>query len=63
MYTLVGILVSYISGAIFDGLVLLLTLYRAGRLALRSKRQDVKGSLSITLVRDGRYIGSLLCVR
>ena len=46
-------LLNFASSSIFDVLVVALTIYRTGRLAYKSWKNDVKGSLSLVLLRDG----------
>ena len=46
-------MVNFISTVIFDGLVLTLTVYRTGRLAIQSKRNNFGETLSLILLRDG----------
>ena len=48
--------VSIISATVFDVLVVGLTVYRTGRLAIESRKSGIKGSLSMILLRDGSYL-------
>ena len=52
-YLELAFLVAYISSAIFDLLVVILTVYRTGRLAMQSKEADIGTAISFILLRDG----------
>lgn len=52
-------LVNFASAAVFDALVVVLTMSRTGRLALQSREAEISGSLSFILARDGEWILSL----
>ena len=47
--------VNLVSSTVFDSLVVILTVYRTGRLALESRKSGIKGSLSIVLFWDGMW--------
>ena len=45
---------NYICGILFDALVVVLTVYRTGRLAWQSRKAGIGITLSFILVRDGK---------
>ena len=49
-------MVNLVSIAVFDVLVVGLTVYRTGRIAFESRKSGIKGSLSMILLRDGSYL-------
>ena len=46
-------MVNLVSVAIFDVLVVVLTVYRTGRISFEIRKNGFKGSLSFVLFRDG----------
>ena len=46
-------MVNLVSGAVFDVLVIVLTVYRTSRIAFESRKSGIKGSLSFVLLWDG----------
>ena len=46
-------MVNLVSSAVFDFLVVILTVYRTGRIAVESRKSGIKGSLSFVLFWDG----------
>ena len=46
-------MLNFIAAAVFDVLVVILTIYRMGRLALRSRAVGMGNALSYILFRDG----------
>lgn len=54
-------LVSIVSAVIFDIAVVVLTIYRTGRLAVQSRKVKISGSLSLILLRDGAYFYAVSC--
>ena len=49
-------MVNLVSVAIFDVLVVVLTVYRTGRISFEIRKNGFKGSLSFVLLRDGLYM-------
>ena len=45
--------VNLVSSTVFDSLVVILTVYRTGRIAFESRKSGIKGSLSFVLLWDG----------
>ena len=50
-----AVLIGFVCGAVFDALVVILTVCRTARLAIQSKKAEIKGGLSYILLRDGQY--------